>query len=166
MRTEAALPKTGNTCEMHMPHIIYQTGPLFSEAELSFHRSLAARLREAGHAVTWPGDMLTEEQINAAGPDAPHLIFNVCREGINHCTVVVAVLDGRQVDDGTAWEIGYAYAKGIPVYGLHTDARQAGETPYNHVNSMIEGGLAGYVRSMEDLVSELGKIDDAPRLRP
>ena len=138
-----------------MSHTIYQAGPFFSEAELTFHRRLAERLREAGHSVTWPGGMLTEAQIEAAGPDAPHLIFNAGREGINHCTAVVALLDGQQVDDGTAWEIGYAYAKGIPVYGLRTDARNAGETQYNHVSSMIEGGLAGFAQNIDALVAML-----------
>ena len=37
------------------------------------------------------------------------------RAAIDACDVVVALLDGAQVDDGTAWEIGYAYAKGKPV---------------------------------------------------
>jgi len=36
---------------------------------------------------------------------------------------VVAVCDGPQVDDGTAWEIGYAYGRNIQVFGLRTDAR-------------------------------------------
>jgi nucleoside 2-deoxyribosyltransferase len=65
------------------------------------------------------------------------------------------LLDGQQVDDGTAWEIGYAYARGIPVYGLRTDVRHAGETPYSHVNSMIEGGLAGFTQNVEELVRML-----------
>ena len=138
-----------------MPHTIYQAGPLFCEAELAFHRRLAERLREAGHTVTWAGEELSEAQIEAAGPDAPHLIFTTGREGVNHCTAVVALLDGQQVDDGTAWEIGYAYAKGIPVYGLRTDARHVGETQYNHVNSMIEGGLTAFAHSVDALVAML-----------
>ena len=133
-------------------HTIYQAGPLFSEAEQAFHRALSARLREAGHTVIWPGDLLTEAQLEAAGPHAPHLIFTTCRDAINHSTCVVALLDGTQVDDGTAWEIGYAYAKGIPVYGLRTDCRKAGDTKYSYANSMIQGCLAGCARSVEELV--------------
>jgi nucleoside 2-deoxyribosyltransferase len=41
--------------------------------------------------------------------------------------MVVAIMDGTQVDDGTAWECGYAYAKGKPVIGLRTDFRSCGD---------------------------------------
>jgi nucleoside 2-deoxyribosyltransferase len=37
----------------------------------------------------------------------------------------VAVCDGSQVDDGTAWEIGYAYGRNIQIFDLRTDARIA-----------------------------------------
>ena len=134
---------------------IYQAGPLFSEAEQAFHRALSTRLREAGHTVIWPGDLLTEAQLEGAGPYAPKLIFTTCHEAIDRCNCVVALLDGTQVDDGTAWEIGYAYAKGLPVYGLRTDFRMAGDTKYNYANSMIQGCLAGCARSVEELVRML-----------
>ena len=40
------------------------------------------------------------------------------RDALLSCGVVVALVDGAQVDDGTAWEIGYACAMGIPVIGF------------------------------------------------
>jgi nucleoside 2-deoxyribosyltransferase len=136
-------------------HTIYQAGPLFSEAEQFFHQAFSVRLRDAGHTVIWPGDLLTEAQIEAAGPHAPRLLFTTCHEAMDRCTCLVALLDGTQVDDGTAWEIGYAYARGLPVYGLRTDTRRAGETPYSRVNSMIQGCLTGFARSIEELVRML-----------
>ncbi len=42
------------------------------------------------------------------GPRAKQYIFEGCRDAIHAATHVVALLDGTQVDDGTAWEIGYA----------------------------------------------------------
>jgi nucleoside 2-deoxyribosyltransferase len=138
-----------------MPYTIYQAGPLFSEAEKNFHKTLSARLRAAGHEVIWPGDLLTDDQIESAGPTAPELIFNTCRQAIDRCNLVTALLDGPQVDDGTAWEIGYAYAKGIPIYGLRTDFRQAGDTRHNYANSMIQGCLAGVAKNVEELVEML-----------
>ncbi|WP_411330909.1 nucleoside 2-deoxyribosyltransferase [Desulfovibrio desulfuricans] len=133
-------------------HTIYQAGPLFTEAEQAWHKALSARLRDAGHHVIWPGDLLTDEQIQNAGANASALIFDTCRLGIERSTCVVALLDGTQVDDGTAWEIGYAYAKGLPIYGIRTDFRHAGETRHSTVNSMIEGCLSGLVRRVEELV--------------
>jgi len=138
-----------------MPHVIYQAGPVFTEAEQQFHRALSARLRDAGHEIIWPGDLFAEGQIEEAGPYAPDLIFRGCRNAIDRCTCMVALLDGSQVDDGTAWEIGYAYAKSIPVYGYRTDFRRAGETPHNYVNSMVQGCLTGFAHNVEELVRML-----------
>ena len=44
-------------------------------------------------------------------------------------------MDGSDPDSGTAWEIGYAYAKGTPIILLRTDFREwggrTGDAPYN-----------------------------------
>lgn len=133
-------------------HRIYQAGPLFSDAERAWHRTLSACLALAGHSVVWPGNLLAGEQIKDAGPAAIPLIFDTCRKAVEQSTCVVALLDGTQVDDGTAWEIGYAYAKGIPIYDIRTDFRQAGDTRYNSMNSMIEGCLSGLAGRVEDLL--------------
>ena len=135
--------------------VIFQSGPLFSEAEQAFHRTLTMRLRDVGHEVIWGGDLLTEAQIEAAEEHAPSLIVRTCREAIDNCTCMVALLDGAQVDDGTAWEIGYASARDLPVYGLRTDFRNAGDTQCGLVNSMIQGSLAGFARSVEALIKLL-----------
>ncbi len=140
-----------------MPHTIYQAGPLFSQAEKEFHYKLSAALRSAGHEVVWPGDLLTEAEIAAAGPGAIGRIFSSCKEAIDRSTIVVALLDGPQIDDGTAWEIGYAYAKGLPIYGLRTDFRQAGDTKFNRMNSMIESCLTGLAGSVEEVVALAGE---------
>lgn len=140
-----------------MSFIIYQAGPLFSQAEREFHTKLKLELQKAGHDVIWPGELLTLESISDAGSGATQLIFNTCRSAIDGCTCVVALLDGTQVDDGTAWEIGYAYAKGLPIYGLRTDMRQGGDTQYNRVNSMVEGCLQGLALNTHNLVGMLGK---------
>ena len=66
----------------------------------------------------------------------------------------MAVCDGPQVDDGTAWEIGYAYGRNIPVYGLRTDARivrQADE----RINVMILESLSELSPSTEQLIHTL-----------
>lgn len=139
-----------------MIHTIYQAGPLFTQAEKDFHRALSAALRAAGHTVIWPGDRISEAAIAASGSGAMTLIFTTCREDIDRCTAVAALLDGPQVDDGTAWEIGYAHAKGLPIYGLRTDTRAAGDTRFNRMNSMIEGCLSGLAGSVEELVGMVG----------
>jgi len=59
------------------------------------------------------------------------------------------------VDDGTAWEVGYAHAKGKLIYGIRTDSRQAGDTSYSVVNAMIEASCIIITRSIRDLFSAL-----------
>jgi nucleoside 2-deoxyribosyltransferase len=47
---------------------------------------------------------------------------------------VVACMDGPDPDSGTAWECGYAFAKGKPIVCYRTDFRITGDTegaPYN-----------------------------------
>ena len=137
---------------------IYQAGPLFSEAEILWHRGFKQKLTSAGHEVMWPGDFFTQQEIDAWGADAPKHIMNKDRAAIDACDVVVALLDGAQVDDGTAWEIGYAYAKGKPVVGIRTDFRNAGDTTHGRVNAMIEGSCVGIANDAAGVLELLSQI--------
>ena len=138
---------------------IYQAGPLFSEAERAWHRECRSLLREKGHEVIWPFELFPQEEISSWGDDAALRIMTGCRDAVDACDVVVALLDGPQVDDGTAWEIGYAHARGIPVYGIRTDFRAGGDTPGSKVNAMIEGSCEAIARGPEELVLHLEKTD-------
>jgi nucleoside 2-deoxyribosyltransferase len=57
-------------------------------------------------------------------------------DAIESSDIIVAVIDGTDADSGTAWEIGYAFAKGKPTIGLRTDFRTLGIE--GTVNLMIE----------------------------
>jgi nucleoside 2-deoxyribosyltransferase len=131
---------------------IYQAGPLFSRSEQNWNSELTKRLEEAGYRVTSPSDLLAPEQIRQVGPAAPKLIFSTCLAAVKRSDCIVACLDGAQVDDGTAWELGFAYALGLPIFGIRTDSRRAGETDFSRVNSMIQGCLHGFADNIEDLL--------------
>ncbi|MDQ3524492.1 MAG: nucleoside 2-deoxyribosyltransferase, partial [Chloroflexota bacterium] len=60
------------------------------------------------------------------------------REAIDYCDALFAVLDGVDVDSGTASEIGYAFARGKYICGLRTDFRLAGDNPGAIVNLQVE----------------------------
>ncbi len=47
--------------------------------------------------------------------------FKKDSEIIDKCKLMIAILDWKFVGSGTAWEIGYAYAKNIPVIALVED---------------------------------------------
>ena len=79
-------------------------------------------------------------------------------DAIGSCDLLAAVLDGQEVDSGTAAEIGYAAARGLRCFGLRTDLREAGE-PGVAVNLQVEhfvvasGGAV--VGSLDELVAAL-----------
>jgi nucleoside 2-deoxyribosyltransferase len=149
---------------------IYLAGPLFSEAERTWAISLSKKLTTGLHAhVFWPGNKITEAEIRTWGRSAPTKIFEKCVEGLEECSeangILVAILDGTSVDDGTAWEVGYFYCREKnkrsdppPIYGIRTDTRMAGETEFSKVNAMIEAACRHIVIPRDDQVGS-GKSD-------
>jgi nucleoside 2-deoxyribosyltransferase len=57
---------------------------------------------------------------------------------LRECVAVLAVLDGSDVDSGTASEIGFAAALAIPSIGLRTDFRLASDNEAAVVNLQVE----------------------------
>lgn len=72
---------------------------------------------------------------------------------------LLAVLDGPDVDSGTAAEIGFAAALGKPVAGLRLDIRQTGDNEAARVNLQVEHfirvGGGDVSVALEDAVSQL-----------
>ena len=80
--------------------------------------------------------------------------------------IVIALLDGSQVDDGTAWEIGYFYAKESPeqkIIGVRTDCRRAGESVCAVVNAMLECSCNWIVKSTKGLLEAVSHLFDGCR---
>ena len=71
-----------------------------------------------------------------------HRIATWNEAAIRRCDAVVAVLDGVDVDSGTASEIGFAYALGKRVIGLRTDFRLAGDNLGAVVNLQVQHFIA------------------------
>jgi nucleoside 2-deoxyribosyltransferase len=62
-------------------------------------------------------------------------------QAIRQADLLVAYLEGQEVDSGTAAEVGYAAGLGIPCHGLRSDLRQAGERDMT-VNLQLEAFVA------------------------
>jgi nucleoside 2-deoxyribosyltransferase len=90
-------------------------------------------------------------------------------ERIDRCDAVFAILDGVDVDSGTAAEIGYGFALGKIVCGLRTDFRLAGDNLGAVVNLQvqyfIEASGGSVVTRTEDLVALARDIGEAPPKR-
>lgn len=137
---------------------VYLAGPLFTLAERRFMahlRDLAGEL--PGVEAVWPGDLFPAGELAGLGEAAKHHIFKGCVEALESCDLIVAVLDGPAVDDGTAWEVGYAYARGLPAWGLRTDFRNAGDTDRSLVNCMIECACQAIHRDLDALLAALAR---------
>ena len=90
-------------------------------------------------------------------------------EFLDRCDGVLAVLDGADVDSGTAAEIGYAMARGKPVVGLRTDLRPGGDnqaTPVNlQVAYFIDASGGAVSTGVGDAVRRICELT-GPRERP
>jgi len=131
---------------------VYIAGPLFSQAELMFNAQLADDLAVA-FDVYLPqrdGRLLVEMIRRGEQPEkAAKAVFENDLAAIRNCDLLVIVLDGRSVDEGAAFELGYAYAIGKPCYGLQTDPRRL--LPFGN-NPMLQHALKAVVSNVRDLM--------------
>jgi nucleoside 2-deoxyribosyltransferase len=154
---------------------IYLAGPYgFSEAGRAFYyATLVPGLERAGAVVVDPWKLTDASLFSAvaampagearvdAWRDLNAIIGRNNTAAIEACDLVVAVLDGSDVDSGTAAEIGFAYARGKVVLGYRGDFRLAGDNEGSIVNVQVEyfirasGGVI--LSSLDELVGEIAR---------
>jgi len=129
---------------------VYLAGPLFSRGEIEWTRSLKREIEAAlGERIEilWPFEIASGSKVE---------IFETNLAALRRSPLMVAILDGPQVDDGTAWEVGCHYALfGKRTIGIRTDSRKAGETPESKVNLMVEVSCRAVVEDVSGLHREL-----------
>lgn len=85
-------------------------------------------------------------------------------DAIRGAQIVIAHLDGQEVDAGTASEVGYATALGVPCLALRSDLRSSGE-PGMSINLQVEAFVAlsgGFIASsLDELVLRLRSLRGA-----
>jgi nucleoside 2-deoxyribosyltransferase len=131
--------------------LIYLAAPLFNERERSFNSDLAQAL-ELYASVYLPqrdGSLLSEMvKAGVAVQVAEKRVFQQDCDALRRSNILVAVLDGAHIDEGVAFEIGFARALGCLCVGLQTDTRRALPTGNN---PMIQGGLVEIFADKIDL---------------
>ncbi len=146
---------------------IYLSAPLFTQVERRWNRRLANALEE--HIPDT--DVLLPQDIKFGGaynrPEHYQHIYDRCLEMVEEADLMVAVLDGADVDSGTAFEMGYARARDLPIIGVRTDYRKSQD---RGLNIMLARGCDELLREMsfsedtEQLARDLvGKIVAALR---
>ena len=121
---------------------IYLASPFFNEKEIKYVEKAEQILRGRGFEVFSPREHECRDEEPGSKLWAEK-IFQGDRAGINSCDRMVVLSHGAYSDSGTAWECGYAFAKGIPAAVVHV-----GED----ANLMLtEGSFANL--KMEDLAT-------------
>jgi len=162
---------------------IYVAGPLgFSEAGRSFHdKTIVPMLERLGHTVLDPwkltvGKKIARVQAMPYGPVRRQKWAALNRvmgennaRAIARCDLVFAVLDGVDVDSGTAAEIGYAFALGKTILGYRGDFRLSADNEGSTVNLQVEyfirrsGGTI--ISSIRGLSAALSRVQRRPKMR-
>ena len=131
---------------------LYLAGPLFSLAERIFNHNLKKQLLSYFDVYLPQEDGgLMVNMIKAGMPPelAAQKVFDIDVRAMNDCDLLLIILDGRTIDEGAAFELGFVHAKGKPCFGLKTGPRQLLATGNN---PMIDGPLKQIFQSIEDLL--------------
>jgi len=153
---------------------VYFASPLgFAESTRYFMSMVEDQLSACGYTVLNPWHLADPklfeaatriedpEQRRSALHEVNMKVASKNEEAIRECDLVVAVLDGVDVDSGTASEIGFAYALGKRIYGYRGDFRMAGDNEGSLVNLQVEywiensGGCI--VRNLDELQQRLAE---------
>jgi len=133
---------------------VYIAGKLGSASEKEFLEEIAGVCEELGFETFLPHrDVGIAETID----DVERIFDGDIRKGFKDCKLVVANLDGLHVGAGTAWELGYAYAKNIPCIGIKTD--ESVEEGLEYLSAILIVSI-DFVKSLDDLKMKLKYFKD------
>jgi nucleoside 2-deoxyribosyltransferase len=150
---------------------VYLAGPLgFSEAGRDFQeRVLLPELKRFGFEVINPWKLTEQGKIDGilampygeARRDAwRKLNVEIGRnnqDGIDRADAILAILDGVDVDSGTASEIGYAFARNKRILGYRGDFRLSADNEGSVVNLQVEYFIRA---SGGDIVSSVAELEE------
>ena len=131
---------------------IYIAGKIGTDSEIETLEKIDKLCKEMGFETFLPH----RDVGIATGIDDVGRIFNGdINIGLKNSDFVVAVLDGLHVGAGTAWELGFAYANGIPAVGIKTD--ESVSDALEELSSILIDSMP-IVNSTEDLKKKLKEI--------
>jgi len=131
---------------------VYIAGKISSETEREFLEEVSKICENLGFKTFLPHrDVGLVKGIK----DVKRIFNGDIIEGFKDCSLVVAVLDGLHVGAGTSWELGYAYAKGIPSIGIKTD--ESPEDALEYLSAILIASMP-LVNSLKELEKTLKKF--------
>lgn len=136
---------------------IYLASPFFNSEETNKLEMVKTILRDKGLDVFVPNEH-QNPQLEFGSLEWRAATFKSDVDAIDNCDVMVAInCQGNYDDAGTMWEIGYAFAKGIPVVVFNN----TGKT----INLMIADSLHSLLTSYDELQEyDFDKLEKKPYL--
>ena len=132
---------------------VYLAGPLFSDAEQTFNELVTQALEEWVDVYLPQRDGGLMSEMVRSGIPSDLAARRVCRGDMNairEADYLIAILDGRAIDEGVAFELGVAYTLSKRCVGIQTDSRRLASWGNN---PMIAGALELVFHTVEDLMS-------------
>jgi nucleoside 2-deoxyribosyltransferase len=130
---------------------IYVAAPLFSEGELAFNLRVTKMLEEHAEVFLPQRDGGKLVDLVSKGVEtraAYRSIYERDVAAIRHADVLFLIMDGRSIDEGAAFELGFAAALKKECVGLQTDPRRL--LPLGN-NPMIDVPLDVVMRSLDEV---------------
>jgi nucleoside 2-deoxyribosyltransferase len=131
---------------------VYVAAPLFSPRERQWNASLRDALADFSdvYLPQEDGALLVDLVRNGMSPEeAKNMIFTADIEAIERCDILLLVMDGRVIDEGACFELGYAYSRGKVCIGIKTDVRSL--LPIGD-NPMIDCALRSIFRDSDSAI--------------
>ena len=131
---------------------VFLAAPELGQGALSLIEGLLRELEVlTGGALRGSLVFVPHLQVGDAGVEVDAAAyFTRSLEAVQAARVVVAVLDGPQVDESVAFLVGYAFAAGKPVVGYATDRRAKGP--------LVDGALVEVAHDARTLAAALGRL--------
>lgn len=134
---------------------LYFAAPLFSDAERAYNERIVSLIERLCPVFLPQRDGRLVSELVARGVTVEAAFQEIRRAdltAIRGCSMLVAVLDGGNVDDGVAFELGYGFALGKPCIGLQTDFRRS---IFGRNNPIVEASLKRVVTNEAALVQAI-----------
>ena len=128
---------------------VYIAGALFSSFERGFLEKIDLLCKELEIETFLPH---RDAGLSDGSLGCSTKIFQMDVIGLQTSDVLIAVISGSDLDSGTAWEIGYAFANNMKIVGVIDDVRME-----EGMNYMIEGSIIP-AYTLEELKEQLEKL--------
>lgn len=131
----------------------YLAAPFFNQNERYIYARVIDYLRNAEHLDLYvPQEHTVEDAWNLSNPDWAWKVFHEDVRALDEAAIVYVLNFGMYSDSGTAWEAGYAYAKGKQIVNVLVNQKD------NVYSLMMISGSSRLVNIEFDYVA-LGEVE-------